>query len=381
MAHSDRRRTWHIVTGEYPPDMGGVSDYSTTIAHALASAGDQVHVWTSGRGGTTTGRVSVHRVFGSFTVRDLAHGRRLLEACREDGRLLVQWVPHAFGARGVNLRFPFWLHAESVRRLDAIDVMIHEPFMPFAGPARRHAAAAAQRLMTATVLRSATRAFAATPAWIDMCRPLARRVHFHWTPIPSGVPMTATRGEVAEYRRRLNLQDGDRLIGCFGRAGAFQHTVLEELGRTLRGGLEARLLLIGLGSDAAAARMIERTPGLRSVVLASGPMNHAALSAALCACDVMIQPYEAGICTRHSSATALLAHGRPIVTNPGPFTEPFWTQSGAVRISSAATPAALASAVIQLLGNPDERARLSRAATDLYDVRFHVRHTVAALRD
>ena len=37
--------TWHIITGEYPPVLGGVSDYSHLVAEALAGAGDDVHVW------------------------------------------------------------------------------------------------------------------------------------------------------------------------------------------------------------------------------------------------------------------------------------------------------------------------------------------------
>ena len=36
---------WHILTGEYPPQPGGVSDYSRMVAHGLAAAGDEVVVW------------------------------------------------------------------------------------------------------------------------------------------------------------------------------------------------------------------------------------------------------------------------------------------------------------------------------------------------
>ena len=36
---------WHIVTSEYPPDVGGVSDYTRQVAEGLARMGDEVHVW------------------------------------------------------------------------------------------------------------------------------------------------------------------------------------------------------------------------------------------------------------------------------------------------------------------------------------------------
>ena len=41
--------TWHLVTGENPPDCGGVGDYSALLARELALAGDTVTVWVPGR--------------------------------------------------------------------------------------------------------------------------------------------------------------------------------------------------------------------------------------------------------------------------------------------------------------------------------------------
>ncbi len=38
---------WHILTGEYPPEPGGVSDYTALVAGGLAEAGIEVHVWTA----------------------------------------------------------------------------------------------------------------------------------------------------------------------------------------------------------------------------------------------------------------------------------------------------------------------------------------------
>lgn len=381
MARSEPVREWHVVTGEYPPDSGGVADYTATVAEALADAGDRVTVWTSGTTGRTAGRVVVHRALGAFTRRDLARGTSLLAEHGRSGRLLIQWVPHAFGRHGVNMRAALWLHAQATRRAGGVDVMIHEPFMPFAGPMTHRVAAAIQRAMTATVLHAATRAFAATPAWIDKCRPFARGVGLRWSPIPSGIPVEADQAEVEARRRAWQSAPGERLVGCFGRAGAFQEAVLDDLGQVLATGAHrTRLLLIGFDSDAVLARLAGRHPPIRAAVRATGAMAPAAVSVALRACDVMIQPYAAGICARHSSAAALLAHGLPIVTNSGPFTEPAWAESRAVALLPA-QPAALTQAALRLLDDAPERRRLSHAARDLYDARFHVRHTVAALRE
>jgi hypothetical protein len=36
---------WRLVTGEYPPQHGGVGDYSAQLAAGLAREGHEVHVW------------------------------------------------------------------------------------------------------------------------------------------------------------------------------------------------------------------------------------------------------------------------------------------------------------------------------------------------
>src|SRR5579862_6625194 len=40
---------WHIITPEYPPQTGGVSDYTRLVAEGLAEKGDVVHVWCPAR--------------------------------------------------------------------------------------------------------------------------------------------------------------------------------------------------------------------------------------------------------------------------------------------------------------------------------------------
>ena len=61
---------WHIITCEYPPSVGGVSDYSFTLASGLGATGT-VHVWCPA--GTSAApeveHVTVHDAPGSFSLR------------------------------------------------------------------------------------------------------------------------------------------------------------------------------------------------------------------------------------------------------------------------------------------------------------------------
>jgi len=68
--------TWHLITGEYPPQPGGVSDYTRLVAIELARAGDVVNVWApcplaseSVDEGTIVHRIPWH--FGSSALRVL----------------------------------------------------------------------------------------------------------------------------------------------------------------------------------------------------------------------------------------------------------------------------------------------------------------------
>ena len=72
---------WHIITCEYPPSVGGVSDYSFTLASGLGATGT-VHVWCPA--GTSAApeveHVTVHDAPGSFSLRDLDRLGTLLDS-------------------------------------------------------------------------------------------------------------------------------------------------------------------------------------------------------------------------------------------------------------------------------------------------------------
>ncbi|HEX7979505.1 MAG TPA: hypothetical protein VF461_12945, partial [Gemmatimonadaceae bacterium] len=76
-------RRWCIVTCEYPPLTGGVSDHTFQLARALAAAGDVVDVWCPPAAGTPPQLpgVSIHVLpshFGRDALRVLGVALRAL---------------------------------------------------------------------------------------------------------------------------------------------------------------------------------------------------------------------------------------------------------------------------------------------------------------
>src|SRR5262249_7657124 len=119
-----RRASWHLVTGEFPPQPGGVSDYCMLLAEALASAGEEVHVWAPAASGPPrTGPVVVHRLTSSFGLQGLKELGSGLDAIPGPRRIFVQYVADAFGFRAMNLPFSLFI---SRRTEDIVWVMFHE---------------------------------------------------------------------------------------------------------------------------------------------------------------------------------------------------------------------------------------------------------------
>ncbi|MBI3450694.1 MAG: glycosyltransferase family 4 protein [Acidobacteria bacterium] len=118
-----RRASWHFITGEYPPQVGGVSDYCARHAEALAGRGHEVHVWAppAKSGGPDPAGVTVHRLPDRFGPAGLVYLGEGLDALPPPRRLFVQYVANAFGSRAMNLRFCLWL---SRRRENRVWVML-----------------------------------------------------------------------------------------------------------------------------------------------------------------------------------------------------------------------------------------------------------------
>jgi glycosyltransferase involved in cell wall biosynthesis len=378
---------WHFITCEYPPQVGGVSDYTRLVAEGLAAAGDRVHVWSPsavGELGEAARGVTVRRELGEFRPADLRRVGRALDEFAAPRRLLVQWVPHGYGYRSMNVGFCLWLWARAALRGDEVTLVVHEPFLAFGeGSRRQDAVALVHRLMTTILLSSARRVWTTIPKWEDCLRPytLGRRVPFGLLPVPSATPATASAEEMATIRA-LYAPARVPLVGHFGTyGGQVARSLARLLPRLLSDeGQGCAVLLLGRGSEAMREELLRAHTDLASRVHAAGTLPPEDISRRLAACDLLLQPYPDGVSARRTSAMAGLAHGLPVVTTSGALTEGLWKESGAVALAPAGDDEALLDEVRKLLASPEERTRLSAAALKLYRERFDLSHTIAALR-
>ena len=373
----------HLVCGEYPPQFGGVAAYSALVAEGLAATGEDVHVWCPPAKGhrPKLDGVTTHTDGGAFSPLGLAKIGRRLNEFQPPRRLLVQWVPHAFGCRSMNLPLAAWLWSRAAVYGDQVDFMFHEAMLPFAGSWRQRAAACVHRLMVSCSLRAANRVYVSTPAWSEYLAPWSPRGGkcFEWLPVPSNIPVIHAPDEVLAVRRRVsNLP---LVVGHFGTYGCLVGDPLFEITRSLlRDHDESSLLLLGSNGEKFRERLLGCSPTWAHRIHATGVMDDRELSLHLSACDVMLQPYPDGITTRRTSAMSALVHGLPLVSTDGRLTEEFWRESRGVRLAPSGDSAAFVAAALELLNDQSKRAAVAAAARALYDERFDLRHTIAALR-
>ena len=371
--------SWALITGEYPPAPGGVSDYSRQIATGLEAAGDRVEVFAPFAHGPDPrdGLVAVHRLAGGFSPLGLLRLSSAIDRLPSPRRILVQWVPQAFGFRGMNLPFCAWLR----RRHDPVDLMFHEVASPGGRgrPLKHRFLAAAQRRMAAIAISSADRVFVSTSSWEPTLRDLGLAVTPVLLPIPSNLPTSIDRGSVAEIGVSVGQSGNRLLVGHFGTFRGLVADLLSELLRPLLVPFPNRLaILVGRGSREFSRTVTARTPGLRGRLLATGELSPEEAAAHLAACDVLVQPFPDGVTTRRTSFMAGLALGVPAVTNSGHLTEPFWMQSGATVVASS--PQEIVTEVARLLADPDRLRRIRARGAELYRERFALERTTEKLR-
>ena len=373
---------WNILTGEYPPQHGGVADYTWQLAHELASRGDRVEVWAPRCPSAIhqdDDLVTVHRLADHFGWR----GLRQLNAGisqRPDAFLLVQYVPQAFGWNAMNLPLTLWL---TVQRRVHMNVIFHEVSYPIRkGQSIRHNALGyVTSLMAWMVSRSARRIYLTVPGWESLLPDVAsKKIPVRWMPMPSNVPRSEDRTASERLKSRY-LGSSRFLIGHFGTYGSLSTDLLKPIIlKLLSSRSDIAVLFLGDGGAEFLGELAQSDPSIMDRAHATGRLSASNLSRHLSACDLMVQLYSDGISSRRTSVMAALSHGIPVVSSLGIHSEAIWVETEAVALAQAGNIEALAIQVERLLENETERHKVGLAGLNLYARRFDLSYSVDTLR-
>jgi hypothetical protein len=399
---------WAIITGEYPPQAGGVSDYTRLVAEGLSAAGDLVTVYApkTGRPAATNsaaveargpfpnppvpggaapraGDVAVVRLPDHFGPRGLAVLDRMLSGGPRPDRILIQYVPHAYGMKAMNVPFASWVSVRA-RRIAPVWVMFHEVQFPFRWRPVTHAVLGiATRRMARLVAGAADRVFVSIPAWGDLIRrSCPRSKPAEWLPVPCVVGTASDPAAIATVRARYAPGAGAELVGHFGTfGGAITGLLGPAVLRLLRDRPSAGVLLFGRGSEAYRERFAAEHPLLADRIAAAGELGSEEVAAHVRACDLLLQPYPDGVSSRRTTAMAGLANGVPVATNRGPLSEPVWFDLAGAAVADNPDPAGIAAAACGILDLPlPLRSELGTGAAASYEQWFGLARTLVHLR-
>jgi glycosyltransferase involved in cell wall biosynthesis len=367
--------SWHIITGEYPPRPGGVSDYTEQLAYGLASKGEDVEIWTPSTDlSRQDGRVRVNAIpdFKWTGLRQLSFG---LAQIRGPKRLLVQYVPPAFGLRGMNVPFCYWL---ANRIDDEVWVQFHEVAYGFEWrqPVQHNFLALIQWWMAQVLAGRSQRIFISIPGWRRQLGRHADRAEV--LPIPSNLPDDVPENESRAIRTGLGTAP---LVGHFGTYGRLVTDILEpEILQILRSIPDARFMLLGRGSLDFAKRFAAKYPDVASRIVTPSVLAATEIAAHIAACDLLLQPYPDGITGRRTTAMAAIALGKSVVTTSGRLTEEEWHRTGAVVLTPVGRMGEPARAVVRLLlATLTERETQGARGRAWYREQYSLRKTMDVL--
>ncbi len=364
-----------FISGEYPPNVGGVADYTFHLAHAFSDLGHEASVLTSAAGGATTSETKYGdkvpvRAAAGWRVGDAVSTARALRALRPDV-INLQYVPQMYGRAGVApgvALLPLILRRP---RGAMVTCTMHELASPLEARPRRLGAALAHRVQALLMLSACDRVIVTNAAY-------ARRVR-RWTggrrrvyEIPVGasiLPSSSNEGEIAGLRASLGAGDGDgALVGECSPLGVGKRPQ-DLLALSAALGPRARLVMLGgLPADAGRKASFMRcaeAAGVGERIVWTGPLSPDDLSRHLSALDVYVHTHAAGASGRSTTLVSALAHGLPVVAYDGPETTPALA-GGGIALAPRGDVKALIERVTALLDEPGARARSGAEARDLH---------------
>lgn len=370
-----------IVTGEYPPAIGGLGDYVWRLGDSLMSLGHTVTVLTtkSDAGGPfdpafgpAAPAVRQIRTWGTSAAEVLA--QTALTAAADV--VHIQYQPAAYGLSGAINILPVLARQHGLRK--PFVTTFHDLRIPYLFPK-----AGLLRTLAVHALIGLSRASIFTDP-SDLARAHARRPSF-WIPIASNISVVGARRSA--QRARLKIREDETVVVHFGLLNQSKgtDTLLRAVRRLLDDGIRVRLLFVGDSegsSDPTNRRTAEQIRSLAESldveqrIIRTGFLPPAQVSKALAAADVAALPYADGASLRRGSLLACLAHGIPVVTTrPRParpvpqrsLVAPFDTPDRFAiteHIAALVPPrddAALAAEISDLAANPRRRGRLAAA--------------------
>ncbi|CAA9228325.1 MAG: glycosyl transferase, group 1 [uncultured Chloroflexi bacterium] len=341
-----------LITGEFPPAIGGVGDHTARLARELTVAGHEVEVLTSATGEGLAANAGAAGATAGGSSSGEGRGSQppvLRQVRRWDGRILVrvpalagergwdivhiQYQPAAYGLHGAINLLPLAIRLGygRLRRSTlpapraAVVTTFHDLRVPYlfpkAGPLRTLAVRILARFSDATIA-VAEDDLPQLKRW----RPRAPAPATRHVPLGNQLDAAPLAGcDSHSLRRRFGLHPEKPVIGYLGFVNRSKGVLelIQAVSGLVRDGVDLQLLMIGeqLGTADPTNRAYHAEVQARIAALAladrvrwTGYLPEAEITGSVRMVDVMALPFLDGASQRRTSLIAALAQGVPVVT-------------------------------------------------------------------
>jgi len=369
-----------FITGEYPPMIGGVGDYTRLLGQALIERGHTVHVLVAGAKDVAAapGEPQVVPISGGWGWRSWQRVVRVIGQLQPDV-IHLQYQTGAFGMHPAINLLPQRLRR--LRSRPCIVVTAHDLRLPYLFPkGDRLRTWVTQRLFDDADMLIVTndddlrRVHGQATFDRDRFSPKAAMgVPIELIPIGSNITVQPPSAyERNSWREQLGFSKDTVVLAYFGLLNRSKGVI--ELLRALAL-LPARFKLLIIGGSApfpddqryaAEVQAFLLSHQLSERVEVTGPCSAADVSAHLLAADLAVLPFLDGASYRRGSLLAALAHGVPTITTaPQTLLIPPLLDGLHARVVKKTDVTMLGKAIVELAVDEATRAQLATGGRTL----------------
>lgn len=310
-----------FITGNYPPKLCGVGDYTYFLAEELAQRGHVVHVITltsdDSEKGPTVKHI-VHRI-NKWSIAEIP---KILTILREHSPdvLNIQYVPHAYHPRSFTFTINILpLILRVIRKNIKIVITIHECHLPWLPSLKGSLMSLWHRIMLFLICTFSHEIVVTTKQWNRLLKRVLVFKKTEWVPVGSNIPMAEFPEEEKKSLKNkiLNGIQDCILITSFGTLHESKdlNTIINVL-KTLREKYKIKFIWIGGKGIKEKLREDFDKKFKENKIDAefTGEIGRAEIYKYLSISDIFLQPYTQGVTTNRGSLIAALGIGVPLVT-------------------------------------------------------------------
>lgn len=350
-----------LISPLLPPLRGGLADHTHGLARALAG---RVPVTVlSSAGVDSDPEFAVRAEVSRWDSRSALEQH--LSTLPADAVRLWQYVPHMYGRGGVNRALPAVWRTQRSQGFRQV-VLAHEIAAPWGWRPHHWWYAWNHRRQWRAVLDQADLIPVSTGAWVEQWsrRCPGRAGSLFTMASPSNVPVVPLPADHRErWRAEIGWEPRLPVVVWFGSVSAAKQLDWVVAGWRAAHAMGRSAGLVIVGGEPG----LEVPDSLRPFLRITGFLPAQEVSAVFQAADLMALPFVDGASERRTTLTAGLAHGLPVVSTDGHNTGSAIRGGDYLSLTPVGDRDAFARRMVDLLGDPEERRRLSAVGLQRYE--------------